>query len=277
MKKFIFSFTLFASLSFSAQSQDKIVFHVHHKPEMLYEQTENSTYTMTMKYSGSEEFRKKMEEKGMENPSVKVDKNTTKTKTTTGKQKGNVFPVTMEFVETSKTEGKKPVPDGTLLYAHCELGKLPTIDSIGSDELSEEVKSMMLPALKSVFEQVKYPKKEVKIGESFTDKEPLSIPLGGTSLDMEITSTYKLLSIKNGMALFDIQQVYSMKTKIEDMKMSAAGNGKGTITYDIANNYIQHHELKYTMNMLMKTDQFNMELQMINDTIQDMKISSTKK
>ncbi len=268
---------LLCCLSFTAQSQDKILFHVHHKPEMTYEQMDNSTSQTTIKYSGSKEFITKMEEKGMKNPTIKTEKNTTKTQTTTGKMKDNQFPVLMNFLETSNSEGKKPVPDGTLLHAHCELGKLPTIDSIESKDMNEELKQQMLPVLQSAFSQLTYPKKEVKIGESFSDKTPLSIPMGGASLDMDITSTYKLLSVKNGLAIFDVKQVYTMKTKIEDLKMSATGSGKGTITYDIANNFFLHHELKNTMTMYMKTEQFNMELQLVNDNIQDVKIAAAKK
>lgn len=44
----------------------------------------------------------------------------------------------------------------------------------------------------------------MKVVESFSQVTPLTIPMAGTSIDMEITTIYKLISLTNEMANFDL-------------------------------------------------------------------------
>ena len=74
---------------------------------------------------------------------------------------------TIKIVKIVSSDGKKDIPEGTLIYGQGSLQNLPTLDSIVSKDLSEELKKTILTAMQSVFTQLSYPEAKVKIGKSF--------------------------------------------------------------------------------------------------------------
>ena len=100
----------------------------------------------------------------------------------------------------------------------------------------------------------------MKIGKSVSIETPLSIPVAGLTIDMGITTNYKLLSITNDVADFDVTQVYTMKSKITKYTIKATGSGKGKLLYDVLNNYFLRYQVDIEMGMNMKLDNFDLEL-----------------
>ena len=261
MRKIILQLLTLTLLSCNSQSQDLLKFKVQYKPETKYSQTIEQTSHSDMKYSGSEEFLQKLKDKGVQNPTITDKVSKIESVFTTGKlTDGTNFPLTMEFIKTTSSDGKKEIPDGTLIYGHGSIGNMPTLDSIVSSGLDEEFKKTLLQAMQSTFSQLSFPEKKVKIGESFSRESPLSIPIAGVTVEMAITTTYKLLSITNGIADFDVSQIYTMKSTITKYTIKATGSGKGKLLYDVSNNYYLKYQIDTEMGMNMKLDNFDLDL-----------------
>ncbi|MEN9440107.1 MAG: hypothetical protein RLZ33_183, partial [Bacteroidota bacterium] len=268
MRKIIFLLLTLTQISCESQTNDihafkddELTFKVQYKPEKKYSQTIEQTSHTDIKYSGSEEFLQKLKDKGVQNPTITDKATKIESIFKTGKlTDGTNFPLTMEFIKTTSSDGKKEIPDGTLIYGHCSIGNMPTLDSIASDELDEEFKKALLQAMQSSLSQLSLPEKRVKVGESFSRESPLSMPIAGVTVEMTITTNYKLLGITNGIADFDVSQVYTMKSTITKHTIKATGNGKGKLLYDVSNNYYLKYQIDTEMGMNMKLDNFDLDL-----------------
>ena len=174
------------------------------------------------------------------------------------------FPFEMEYVTSNRTSGKKIVPDGTIFYGIGDSKGMPKLDSISADGLTEDHKQLLLTTIESTFSQVKFPDKKIKIGETFVQEMPLSIPVADVNLDMAITSTYKLISIKEGFAFFDISIDFSLLSEITKYTIKATGTGNGSIKYDLKNNFFIEYKTTTEMKMNFDVGSFVMDMTVIS-------------
>ena len=261
MRKIILLLLILTQISCNSRTNDELTFKVQYKPETKYSQTIEQTSHSDIKYSGSEEFLQKLKDKGVQNPAITDKKSKIESVFKTGRLTDGInFPLTLEFIKTTSSDGKKDIPDGTLIYGHCSIGNMPTLDSIVSNDIDEEFKKSLLQAMQSTFSQLTFPEKRVKVGESFSKESPLSIPIAGVTIELTITTIYKLLSIKNGIADFDVSQVYTMKSNITKYIIKATGSGKGKLLYDASNNYYLKYQIDTEMGIKMKLDNFDLDL-----------------
>jgi hypothetical protein len=266
---------LFIAFQFSlAQTKNELQFKIQFNPETKYDQTLDQTSHFEMKYSGDPEIIQILKEKGMQNPTITDNHSVIKSVLKTGKLTNKTyFPLTIEFLKTTNSDNKIQIPDGTIIYGKETPGTMPTLDSIVSKGLDQELKKNILQIMQSTFAQINIPERKVKVGDVFSLDSPLSIPLASMQLEMNITTTYKLLSISNNVADFDVVQVYTMKTNTTKFPMNATGTGKGKLLYDVINNFNLQNKIDMEMsaNILIE----KMELNLISKTgfIQTAKIS----
>lgn len=260
--KYIFTF-LFLSvhlLSFS-QKGNEVTIKVRHTPNTTYNQMIRLTSDMKMLYTGSPEFLENIKNKGVDNPMVVSTVRDTELRTVTGAlSNDNTFPLTMEFVSSKSGDGKKIIPDGTIIYGRGFPDKLPVLDSIASNGLEESLKNIILTTSQSLFSQLKMPEKTLRVGESFSIDNPITIPIASLTMDMMITTTYKLLNIKKGIAEFDMTLVYKLKGEMEDYPISATGAGTGKMFYNVKHSFYDKYEIVSEMTMQMKQDNFGLDL-----------------
>jgi hypothetical protein len=269
MKKLFRLTLLLTSFTYKSFSQDKLTFKVAYKPSTKYSQAMTQSSSTEVTYSGSEEFLKTLQERGVQNPTITKTESTTESEFNAGKlTDATNFPVTMKFIKTISSDGKVPIPDGTVIYGKGSLGNMPTLDSIASTELSEEYKASLLQMLKSTFSQISFPEKELKIGEDFAQETPLSIPIAGINIDMTIKTNYKLVSIKNGVGNFDISQTYSLKTNDTKYPINASGKGKGSLQYEIASSNYTHYQIGTEIEINMKLEKFSLDVKSKSGFIQ---------
>ena len=236
------AFAMFFSVFGYAQNQ--LIFKSQYSPEKRYAQSTIINTESTIKYAGSEQFLKKIKDRGIENPTLQVDKSTTEIVSISGKPLSNgIFPLTMEFVKIENKDEKVTLPQGTKFYAHAGNGSVPVIDSIVSKGIEENFKKQLHEMMQQMFTQSVFAEKKLKIGEEFTLEIPMSIPIAGIRIDMNIISIYKLTTIKNDIGYFDVIQKTILKSNVApSYTINATGNGKGTVLYDIKNNFnIENH------------------------------------
>ena len=274
MKKILLLILIMTSFFCTAQSKKELDFKVRYKPETNYMQSVDQNTVTTIKYAGSEDFLEKLKAKGYQKPMVTNQKSTIESVLKTGKLIDKThFPITIEFKNTPVVDGKKIIPDATIIYGKGTLETLPSLDSIVAEGMDEGFKKGFLQSMQSMFSQLSFPDQSLNIGQSFTQESPLSIPIAGTKVDMKISTTYKLLSIANGTADFDVSQVYTINTVVTGYKLDATGNGKGKMVYDIKNNYYLKYNVDTDLKMDMKVDQFSMDLSTKSSVNQTFSIS----
>lgn len=270
---FLLLFVISIQLSV-AQTKNELQFKIQYNPETKYEQTLDQTSHLEMKYAGEADFMQTLKDKGVQNPTIVDNHSVIESVMKTGKLTNKTyFPLTIEFLKTTNSDNKTQIPDGTIIYGKGTINNLPTLDSITSKGLSEEYKKTIMQTMQSFFTQLNIPERKVKVGEVFDLDTPLSIPVAGMQMDMTITTTYKLLSIKNNVADFDISQVYTMKTNTTKFPMNATGTGKGKLLYDVVNNFNLNYQIDMEMSANMKIEKIELDIKSKTGMIQSAKIS----
>ncbi|MDR3626858.1 MAG: hypothetical protein P4L45_08500 [Ignavibacteriaceae bacterium] len=274
MKNSIFLFVLLIQLMFTGCSQERIIFKIKYKPETKYNQTMEQTSQTEVKYSGSEEFLQKLKDKGAQNPTINNTKSKIESIFKTGKlTDGKRFPLTLEIINTTRGDGKKFIPDGTIIYGHGTIDNVPSFDSISSPGMNEQFKSTILQTMQSLFSQVILPEKEIKIGDEFSQETPISIPVAGINFKMVIKTNYKLIDIVKGVGDFDINQVYTFDTESNKDTIKATGKGKGKLLYDIEKGFDPEYQIDTDIEMNMNVNNLSLYIKSKSNIVQKTEVS----
>ncbi len=261
MRKTIALIILLIQFSCSKPPQDSLTFKIQYQPEMKYNRSTERTSLTVMKFSGPEISLQRLKDRGVQNPTISDKKSRTETVLKTGKlTDGTSFPVALEIVKTISNDGKKEFPDGAIFKGQCKADSLPTFDSMVSDGLDFNYKMALVELAQNTFSQLTFPEKKLKIGEQFSVEHPLSMPMEGSTIEMVVTTNYKLISISEGIAAFDISQTYTMTPALMDNSFKGSASGKGHLLYDIAQTVLLNYTINTEMEMNKKLDSFDFDL-----------------
>lgn len=264
MKKTLLLFLISIPLfNYGQSSKDILDFKIGYAPQTSYRQVIEQSSDTELLYIASDEILEKLKSNGVQNPTLAKSITIMESVFKTGKtEKDGNFPVVIEFVKTTNSEDKTIIPNGTLIYGKASSSSMPKLDSVVSKEMDEPYKKQLLQTVQSMFSQIALPEKKMKIGEAFTQVTPLTIPLAGTSIEMEITTIYKLINMTGEIANFDIVQQYIAKIAFEEGKfnITADGNGKGKLVYDIPQHFATKFVLDIGLNFEVKQDLFSLKL-----------------
>lgn len=157
------------------------------------------------------------------------------------------FPLTLQYtdfaVKINVNGAEQPMPDknpliGQVVYAQCDKAGKPRIDSLAGSP-DEQKKAMVMQMINQFQDQMKFPEKPMKVGESATIDVPLNAPglAQGMNMNMNTKATYKLISVKNGLAYFDVVQDLKMDMSKDDKAFTISANGNGKMVYNIAKQF----------------------------------------
>lgn len=274
MKKTFLLLFIFATALNYGQANQILDFKAGYAPETIYNQNTNSSSDYEITYSGSEKFMEALKKNGTENPTKIKTSFNVETISKTGKSgKDGNFPITIEYLKSYDANGKTIIPSGTLLYGKTSLTTMPKMDSIVAKGMEESLKNTIFQMVQSTFSQLILPQKKLKIGESFSQDNPLVIPIAGISFEMVITTTYTLKSMDSKNAFFDILQTYTMKMSDNRFETSGTGTGKGNLIYDIPNHFATENNLDMEFSLGLKHTDFSFQLKSKSDFKQTCKIS----
>jgi len=278
MKKlFLFLFALVTFLNYG-QANQTLDFKIRFTPQTIYNQTMANSASYELTYEGSEEFLNTLKSTGVKNPTITKSSVDVESVFKTGKinAEGN-FPVVIEYVKSLDNKGNNIIPNGTLIYGKGSTSSLPKMDSIVAKGLDEASKNMIFEIVKSSFAQLALPEKKIKIGEAFSQESPITIPIGALNIDMSITTIYKLMSIVDKNAYFDINQVYTANISSENLNnIIVSGTGTGKMTYDIPNYFASESVVDMKLMFDLKQDEFSIKLNSATSIKQTAKISKIK-
>lgn len=237
--------------------QDKVTFKTYFKPDKIYKTTMTTSSETEVDFTGDQERIERIKAKGTKLPIVIIGASESVTLTTTGAMTADkTFPAKMIFekVTSSQKQNDKLKEDtsmtGLIIEGFYENGTKLKIDTMISDTMDESTKSIIKSTLENVQQQISFPESPMKIGDTFDQKIPLQIPIGGQSpVKVVIVTNYKLKSIKDNKATFDIKQTVTLDISTKQNNVSANGTGTGVSEFDVANSTITKNETDLTMTM----------------------------
>ena len=245
MKKVLYLILLLSA--FTAQAQQNVAFKIKYLPNHSYDGTVTLGMVFHVNLSGDSAIISKIASQGITQPiamnmNMKMSGNTK----TGAVAAGQMFPITIKYKfddMTAELNGNSvPIPtdklgEGVSIYGHAGANGRIQADSIGgkknADTSQENVKKLM----NAIQKEIKYPDHPMQIGETFNQDMPMNIPVAGNNIDMDAKSVYKLVSIANGNAYFDVQQSMNMTIPVAGVTITIVGTGTGKLVYSIKDNF----------------------------------------
>jgi len=133
------------------------------------------------------------------------------------------------------------------MYAHIESNGTLKADSVAGQKLTDTSAQNVSKMMNLVQKNIKFPDRPMKVGESFTQDMPLNIPVGH-NMKIESKVIYKLVSVADGKAYFDINQTMDMRIPIQGDAINLSGEGTGKMVYSIKD----HFATAYSADMNLK-------------------------
>ena len=273
--KFIKLVILICGFTLSIQqlkAQNGIVFKIKYLPNRKYVSSSKVNSNMSMNIEGNKALLDKIAASGTKLPIEIVGENFTKITTTTGDyNKDKILPFVSSYTDNWSKQtvaGKVVKADegplyGQVIYGHVNAENKMSVDSIPSNKLSDTLKKIISGTISRITQQVAFPDKPLKVGESFIQELPLNIPLSGVNMSMTIKITYVFKSLENEIAHFDVTQAinydFSQNSKGMSLIGKASGTGPGMLDYYVKENMIKQLTADLTLNFDMKINEMTMK------------------
>lgn len=250
IKKYTFILILLISLTSCGQE----TFHFESKvnPNKTYYQTISMTSTNKVNYlTENPELKDKTAES---NSSMQM----TRTLTTKKTNENGQIPSTMEYgkiISISNGNKTENAISGTLVKGFYENNTKFKVHQVVSDQLNEKTKESIKYALENVKPDIDFPKKPLKIGDSFEHSMPMTIPINGANpVKIDLIKIFTLKSVKDNIAVFDLKEKIQLNTEIEQTNVEGKGDGSGIVEFDIKENQIIKDTAKFTYELNVKVN-----------------------
>lgn len=251
------------TFGFSAHPQG-IVFKPKYLPDHSYKISMNMNMNMTMDITGNESEMQAIKKKGVKLPMQVTSNIVTESSIKTGSMtQSNYFPMIFTYENiTSKTavNGEdKPSPSNPLsgvsiVCRYTNDGKI-SVDSIPGQRINDNMRDVLTKTVTTFVNNLHFPNRPLNIGDTCSQQVPFNIPIPGINTEMNINVQYKLISVRNNIAKFDVSETLDMNMKSEQagktLSMTGGGKGTGTVLYDIAQNMGSAVNIDLAMNYKM--------------------------
>ena len=248
-----------------------LVFGQEKKYFFKHEFQPNSKYLIKLKtdmdggykFVGSKEVIDKI---GMNEVEMKMNMNMGSTISTQKKQ-DNKIPFVLEYtdyiseaeINGEKVNRKIPI-QGVKLSGDIINGKKMEVKNVEGN-INEDTKKILIESIKQFSAiDTDFPKEGLKIGDSFDVVVPYKQSTRMGDIEMKMNIKYKLLKVEKEEAYFDMLIDFVMGDKnFKNMDLSASGDGKGFLLFDMKNNYFTSQNIDMTINLKLKTELLTLE------------------
>ena len=174
--------------------------------------------------------------------------------TTKAANAAGLFPTVMTFDEAYiLNDGKEmtsPISNTVIEGLMAEDNKFQ-IDTIINPKMDKAVRDALKIVFKDLKPEIEFPKKPLKIGDTFSQDVPMNIPLNGQTIKIIITKNYTLKSVIKNLAEFSVKEDFKLDAPSENI--TAIGDGTGVVVFDITENQVIKDTVRMTINMKVKT------------------------
>ena len=258
MKKqiLIANFVLLTNFVF-AQKQYHFTQKVY--PNSEYTMQNNSVVNGEIKFSGNPDVLEQMKKSGQKNPMTMKTTSYSEVKTVTQKETQKNIPFELTFTKSKtdvemngqKTDSPNPFLN-TKIIGSYENGSHMKIEKIEGN-LDENTKKMLMDMTAQMQTEVNFPNEGLNIGDSFTNKNPMKMPIPNVGeMNMTINTTYTLKKVENNEAYFDVDQDFVMNSDSSQMNLDASGKGTGKSIFSIDKNLFSNMDSDVKMQMKIK-------------------------
>jgi len=130
------------------------------------------------------------------------------------------------------------------------------LDSAKNLQIADSLKKFVAGTINSV--KIVFPDKALKPGDTFTQDIPIQMPVSGNKVSFNTHIVYKLISIKNKGAFFDVTQTAAVKTHTEQGDVEINGNGEGHVFYDMQYRFFRAYQNTLNLKFTMQTGKLTM-------------------
>ncbi|MGE5393421.1 MAG: hypothetical protein ACM3P1_01690 [Candidatus Saccharibacteria bacterium] len=279
MKKYDLLILVVMLISCTKAPIDSFSLKVRYLPQTNYNYSSEQTIHSEITYSGKEKSLKELKKRGIQNPTVINKNSTTGAIIRTGKleEDHSEFPVKVEYTSVVTNNGIKAAPVNAVFHGKCFTDSIPVFDVAVANTMDKQSKMHLLESWQQSISQFSFASHKLKVGEEYVTKEPSAIPMEGSMIDMMVTTSYKLTSIKNNIADFDISQQYALNPKLLDNSFQGTVKGHGHLVYDIEHSMVMNHTLDTEMELIKKLDSFEFHLKTNHHVVQKTSIGNNSK
>ena len=264
MKAFKLVLLLFitsASLVFGQEKRYffKYEYHPNSKYLIKYKTDMDGGY----KFVGSKEVLDKI---GMDGVKMTINSDI-ESAISTQKKQGNNVPFILEYTKyfykaeiNGETVNRKIPLQGVKLIGDIINGKKMEVKNVEGN-INEDTKKILIESIKQFSAiDTDFPKEGLKIGDSFDVVVPYKQSTQMGDIEMKMNVKYKLLKVEKDEAYFDMLIDFVMGDKnVKNMDLSASGDGKGFLLFDMKNNYFTSQNIDMTINLKLKTELLTLE------------------
>ncbi|WP_338813318.1 hypothetical protein V9L05_18350 [Bernardetia sp. Wsw4-3y2] len=173
-----------------------------------------------------------------------------------------------------KTTTEEKPYSGMKILGKYDIESKFKVDTIIGDKVSQQMRDVLKTTLESIQQTINFPEKPMKVGETFNNEIPMTIPMEGMNpISVKINMEYLLTEIKDGKAFFDIKQTIGLDMSQEQLNVIASGTGTGASEFDIKENHLTKYKSEVPMDMIIEVNEkMTMKLKMIIITEQNIVI-----
>lgn len=264
MKLSVLTLLIFLSFLTSSCAQEEVKFEMKFSPNRTYTATMTTSSSSTMDIKGDEELINQIKANGTTLPMIMEGKQELTTITSTGsKNSANEFSmktlydnITSTQVINGTEQEVRPSPiNGMIAFGRVLPTSKLKIDSLAGPNVSDQLKITLTQTLEGMLDQMTFPDDPIKVGDSFEQKIPMSIPVADLNpVKVIITINRTLVKIENGIAYFDLKQEVGLDFNLEQGDVIATGSGSGNSEYDLENSFTTVYNSELDMDLVVKTD-----------------------
>lgn len=230
-------------------AQQGVVFKIKYLPNRNYKSNISVDMKINATVTGDQQIIDKLKEQGITQP---VNANLAialgGVMKTGAVASDNSMPVDMDYKISNisvTANGKEiPIPPKATekdikLVGHISQDWKIKLDSANGKAVADTAQQKMQQMMTMLQKQIQFPDKSLKPGDSFTQGAPMNIPVGkdGSNAKVDAGVTYKLVSIADGKAYFDMIPNFSLNFQVKDISVDMSGAGTGKMVYSIKDNF----------------------------------------
>lgn len=273
MRRALVLMLVLLQFSCAQKPKDSLTLKVIYKPETKYSYVSEQTMQTVIKYTGKAKSLQELKNRGFKNPMITTKKSTIEATISTSKiVDEDKFPVKAEYVMTMVNDGQPENPVKATVYGECLHDSIPVFDTVIAEGMDRSYKNALLQSWQKSFSQFSFKGENLKIGEHLSVETSSSIPMEGSEIDMIVKTQYKLISITDEIADFDLTQEYTLNPRLIDNSFQGTVTGMGHLVYDMANEIVLNYQLDTEMQLHKKLDSFDFELTTKSGFVQTMKV-----
>jgi hypothetical protein len=156
--------------------------------------------------------------------------------------------ITKQFLNSRELTVPQSNLKGTKIFAHCDSNSMLLIDSVRGKTKTDSLFSITSIIVNRIYKQIIFPETNLKIGDSFNQNTPFTLPIPSGNMPVMVNTIYKLISVKDQLGFFDIVQTAKINMKTDQGDVDVIATGTGKMVFSIKN----HFPMGYTSDMILK-------------------------